>query len=38
MKKLKDLDIKIFADGADLASIENLNMKATLKVLQQIQV
>ena len=26
MKKLKDLDIKIFADGADLASIENLNM------------
>ena len=26
MKKLKDLDIKIFADGADLISIENLNM------------
>jgi transaldolase len=26
MKKLKDLDIKIFADGADLASIKNLNM------------
>ena len=26
MKKLKDLDIKIFADGADLVSIENLNM------------
>ena len=25
MNKLKDLDIKIFADGADLASIENLN-------------
>jgi transaldolase len=25
MKKLKDLDIKIFADGADLVSIENLN-------------
>ena len=26
MNKLKNLDIKIFADGADLASIENLNM------------
>ena len=26
MKKLKDLDIKIFADGADLVSIEKLNM------------
>jgi transaldolase len=26
MKKLKDLNIKIFADGADLVSIENLNM------------
>ena len=26
MKKLRDLDIKIFADGADLVSIENLNM------------
>jgi len=25
MKKLKDLSIKIFADGADLVSIENLN-------------
>ena len=25
MKKLKDLNIKIFADGADLVSIENLN-------------
>ena len=27
MDKLKDLNIKIFADGADLASIENLNSK-----------
>ena len=26
MNKLKDLNIKIFADGADLFSIENLNM------------
>jgi len=26
MKKLKDLNIKIFADGADLVSIENLNL------------
>jgi transaldolase len=26
MNKLKDLNIKIFADGADLVSIENLNM------------
>ena len=26
MNKLKNLDIKIFADGADLVSIEKLNM------------
>ena len=26
MNEIKDLNIKIFADGADLVSIENLNM------------
>jgi len=30
MNKLKNLDIKIFADGADLVSIENLNMNQNI--------
>ena len=30
MNKLKDLNIKIFADGADLVSIENLNMNQNI--------
>jgi transaldolase len=30
MNKLKNLDIKIFADGADLVSVENLNMNQNI--------
>ena len=31
MPKIEDLKIKIFADGADLKSIENLNSKNFIK-------
>ena len=38
MFNLSKINIKVFADGADLKSIETFNAQPYIKVLQQIQV